>query len=254
VSGRPDPLAAGFDPGVTGLFTTRIGGSSDDVWSSLNLSVRVGDNLEHVRANRELLVRLLGSGPLHLPEQVHGRGVAVIDSESVGSPQWTLTGAPATDALVTTLPGVPLAVLGADCMPVLFADPAAGVIAAAHAGRPGLAAGILQQTLATMTTLGADPGRTTVVIGPAVCGGCYEVPEQMRDDVAAVVPGSAAKTRQGTPSLDLAAGAEALLRQAGVESIRRLDVCTIEDDRMFSHRRSAGRPTGRHAGVVMLDP
>jgi hypothetical protein len=76
----------------------------------------------------------------------------------------------------------------------------------------------------------------------------------MRDDVAAVVPGSAATTRQGTPSLDLAAGAEALLRQAGVESIRRLDVCTIEDDRMFSHRRSAGRPTGRHAGVVMLDP
>jgi YfiH family protein len=254
VSGRPDPLTAGFDPGVTGLFTTRDGGISVGTWSSLNLSVRVGDDVEHVRTNRGLLLGLLGSGPLHLPEQVHGRGVAVVDAESVGSAQWILTGAPGTDALVTMLPGVPLAVLGADCMPVLFADPAAGVIAAAHAGRPGLAAGILQQTLATMVTLGADPGRTRVVIGPAACGRCYEVPEQMRDDVAAVVPGSAATTRQGTPSLDLAAGAEALLRAAGVETVRRLDICTIEDERMFSHRRSAGRLTGRHAGVVMLDP
>jgi YfiH family protein len=253
VSGRPEPLAAGFDPGVTGLFTTRAGGVSVGTWSSFDLSVRVGDDVDHVRANRELLLGLLGSGPLHLPDQVHGRHVAVVDNESVGSPQWTLTGAPGADALVTTLPGVPLAVLGADCMPVLFADHSAGVIAAAHAGRPGLAAGILQQTLATMATLGADPGRTTVVIGPAACGRCYEVPEQMRDDVAAVVPGSAATTRQGTPSLDLAAGAEALLRRAGVVSIRRLEICTIEDERMFSHRRSAGRPTGRHAGVVMLD-
>jgi purine-nucleoside/S-methyl-5'-thioadenosine phosphorylase / adenosine deaminase len=254
VSGRPDPLAAGFDPGVTGLFTTRAGGVSLGAWSSFDLSLRVGDDVDNVRANRELLVRLLGSDPLHFSEQVHGRGVAVVDTESVGSPQWTLTGAPGTDALVTTLPGVPLVVLGADCMPVLFADLAAGVIAAAHAGRPGLAAGILQQTLATMVTLGADPGRTTVVIGPAACGRCYEVPEGMRDDVAAVVPGSSATTRQGTASLDLAAGAEALLVRAGVESIRRLEICTIEDDRMFSHRRSAGRPTGRHAGVVMLDP
>jgi YfiH family protein len=254
VSGRPDPLAAGFDPGVTGLFTTRAGGVSVGTWSSLNLSVRVGDDVDHVQANRELVVRLLGSGRLHLPGQVHGRGVAVVDAASVDSPQWTLSGAPGADALVTSMPGVPLAVLGADCMPVLFADLAGGVIAAAHAGRPGLAAGVLQQTLASMAALGADPRRTTVVIGPAACGLCYEVPAQMRDDVAAAVPGSAATTRQGTPSLDLAAGAEALLRQAGVGSIRRLDICTIEDERMFSHRRSAGRPTGRHAGVVMLDP
>jgi copper oxidase (laccase) domain-containing protein len=105
-----------------------------------------------------------------------------------------------------------------------------------------------------MAAVGADPGRTTVVIGPAACGRCYEVPERMRDEVAAQVPGSAATTRQGTPSLDLAAGAEALLHRAGVTAVRRLDICTIEDERMFSHRRSAGRPTGRHAGVVMLDP
>jgi hypothetical protein len=137
---------------------------------------------------------------------------------------------------------------------VLFADPQAGVVAAAHAGRPGLATGVLQQTLAAMVSLGADPGRTTVVIGPAVCGRCYEVPEQMRDEVAAVVPGSAATTRQGTAALDLPAGAEAVLRREGVTSVRRVEVCTIEDERMFSHRRSLARPTGRHAGVVMLDP
>jgi hypothetical protein len=254
VSGSPDPIAAGFDLGVRGLFTTRDGGVSVGTWSSLNLSVRVGDVPESVNMNRAKVLRLLGSGALHFPEQVHGREVTVVDAESVDNPLWTGTGAPGADALVTALPGVPLAVLGADCMPVLFADPAAGVVGAAHAGRPGLAAGILQQTLSAMTALGAHPSRTTVVIGPAACGSCYEVPEQMRDDVAAVVPGSSATTRQGTPSLDLAAGAEGLLRQAGIRSVRRLDICTIEDARMFSHRRSSARPTGRHAGVVMLDP
>jgi hypothetical protein len=113
---------------------------------------------------------------------------------------------------------------------------------------------VLQQTLAAMVSLGAQPDRIAVVIGPAVCGCCYEVPMAMRDEIAAVLPGSATTTRQGTPALDLPAGAEAVLRQAGVTSIRRIEICTIEDDRMFSHRRGLARPTGRHAGVVMLDP
>jgi YfiH family protein len=254
VSERLLPLAAGFDPGVTGLFTTRTGGVSSGPWSTLNLSNRIGDDTDDVQRNRERVVEHLGSGPLHFGQQIHGAGVAIVDADSVDSPQLTLTGAPESDALVTALPGVPLAVLAADCLPVLLADSYAGVIGAAHAGRPGLAGGVLQQTLAAMASLGADPGRTTVVIGPAVCGRCYEVPLAMRDEVAAIVPGSAATTRQGTPALDLPAGAEAVLRRAGVKSIRRLEVCTLEDDRMYSHRRSLARPTGRHAGVVMLDP
>jgi YfiH family protein len=254
VSERLLPLAAGFDPGVTGLFTTRTGGVSSGAWSTLNLSNRIGDDADDVRRNRERVVDHLASGPLHFVEQVHGAEVAIIDADSVDSPQLTSTGAPGADAVVTALPGVPLAVLAADCLPVLLADPRAGVVAAAHAGRPGLAAGVLQQALAAMGSLGADPGRTTVVIGPAVCGRCYEVPLAMRDEVAAILPGSAATTRQGTPALDLPAGAEAVLRRAGVTAIRRIEVCTVEDERMFSHRRSLARPTGRHAGVVMLDP
>jgi YfiH family protein len=254
VSERLLPLAAGFDPGVTGQFTTRTGGVSSGAYSSLNLSNRIGDDADDVQRNRERVVRHLGSGPLHFVEQVHGAGVAIVDADSVDSPQLTLTGAPSADAVVTALPGVALAVLAADCLPVLFADAHAGVVAAAHAGRPGLAVGVLQQTLAAMASLGADPGRTAVVIGPAVCGRCYEVPYVMRDEVAALVPDSAATTRQGTPALDLPAGAEAILRRAGVTAIRRLEVCTIEDERMFSHRRSLAQPTGRHAGVVMLDP
>jgi hypothetical protein len=254
VSERLAPLAAGFDPGVTGLFTTRAGGTSSGAWSSLNLSVRIGDDADDVRRNRDVVARHLGSGMLHFVEQVHGAVVAVVDADAVGSPQWTHTGAPGADALVTALPGVPLAVLAADCLPVLLADSHAGVVGSAHAGRPGLAAGVLQQTLAAMVSLGAQPDRIAVVIGPAVCGCCYEVPMAMRDEIAAVLPGSATTTRQGTPALDLPAGAEAVLRQAGVTSIRRIEICTIEDDRMFSHRRGLARPTGRHAGVVMLDP
>jgi YfiH family protein len=250
VSERLEPLAAGFGAGVTGLFTTRSGGVSTGSWASLDLALHVGDDADRVRANRELVVRHLGCGPMHFPEQVHGGEVAVIDAAGLGS----ALGADGADGLVTTARGVPLAVLAADCLPVLLADPQAGVVAAAHAGRPGLAKGILQRTLAVMVELGADPARTTAVIGPAVCGRCYEVPEQMRDEVEARVPGSATTTRQGTPALDLPAGAEGLLRRAGVTAINSLDVCTMEDERVFSHRRSAGRPTGRHAGVVMLDP
>jgi YfiH family protein len=176
-----------------------------------------------------------------------------VASTTVGQPEWASGGAPDVDALVTALPGIPLVVLAADCLPVLFADPVAGVVAAAHAGRPGLAAGVLQRTVEAMVELGAVATRLDVVIGPAVCGRCYEVPPALRDEVAAVVPASAATTRQGTAALDLPAGAEAILRAAGVSSVRQVEICTIENESFFSYRRSAGRPTGRQAGIVMLD-
>jgi hypothetical protein len=253
MSERLHPLAASFEGAVTGLFTTRAGGVSTGPWASLNLGRRVDDDPAHVAANRQALAEYVGSSPMHFAEQVHGAEVAVVHTATAGSTRWTVDGAPGVDALVTALPGVPLVVLAADCLPVLLADPVAGVVGAAHAGRPGLAAGVLQRTVEAMARLGAVPARTAVVIGPAVCGRCYEVPAGLRDEVAAVVPGSATTTRQGTPGLDLPAGAEALLRAAGIEAIRRLEICTIEDERVFSHRGSGARPTGRHAGVVMLD-
>jgi polyphenol oxidase len=247
------PLAAGFEAPVTGWFTNRSGGVSTGPWDSLNLGRYVDDDPAHVEANRQRLTELVGSRTPRFVRQVHGAGVAVVDATTVGDREWAAAGAPDADALVTAMPGTPLVVLAADCLPVLLADPVAGVVAAAHAGRPGLAAGVLQRTIEAMVGLGAVATRLRVVIGPAVCGRCYEVPAALRDEVAATVPGSATTTRQGTPALDLPAGAEAIVRAAGVSSVRQVEICTMEDESYFSYRRSTGRPTGRQAGVVMLD-
>jgi YfiH family protein len=138
----------------------------------------------------------------------------------------------------------------ADCLPVLFADPEHQVVAAAHAGRRGLAGGVLQATVEAMRAAGAVPADTVALIGPGVCGACYEVPAEMRDEVDATVPGSAASTRDGRPSLDLPAGALGVLERLGLGQIRRSDSCTVEDARFYSHRRDG--VTGRFAGVVML--
>jgi YfiH family protein len=150
---------------------------------------------------------------------------------------------------VTAVDGVPIGVLVADCLPVLLADAAAGVVGAAHAGRRGLAAGVLHATLDAMAGLGADPARTTAVVGPSICGRCYEVPAAMRDEVEASLPGSACETSAGTPGLDLVTGALKVLSDAGVTA-RATRICTAEDDRFYSHRRDG--VTGRFAGVVML--
>jgi copper oxidase (laccase) domain-containing protein len=103
-----------------------------------------------------------------------------------------------------------------------------------------------------MTEAGADPARTRAVIGPAICGGCYEVPEQMRDAVAAAVPGSGCLTRAGTPGLDLRAGIAGQLAAAGVRQVRIDDRCTAEEPDLYSYRRD-GR-TGRFAGLIWLAP
>ncbi|HWC35770.1 MAG TPA: peptidoglycan editing factor PgeF [Mycobacteriales bacterium] len=234
-------------PGALAGFTTRSGGVSVAPWDGLNLALHVGDDPAAVRANRSAVEALLGAAPVAFPEQVHGAVVGVVSSaadevdvRAVGT---------GCDALVTDRPDVALGVLVADCMPVLIADPVAGVVAAAHAGRRGLAAGVLQATLAAMSDLGAAPGRLAAVIGPAICGGCYEVPEAMRDEVDAAVPGTACLTVAGTPGLDLAAGALTLLRSASV-TVSAVGICTVEDSRSFSYRRDG--TTGRFAGIVML--
>ncbi|TDD62586.1 polyphenol oxidase family protein, partial [Actinomadura rubrisoli] len=154
------------------------------------------------------------------------------------------------DAIVTTVPGLALAVLVADCAPVLLADPAAGVVGAAHSGRPGTAAGVVPALVKRMCERGADPARIAAAIGPAACGGCYEVPAVMRDEVAAVVPAAYATTSKGTPGLDIRAGIAAQLAAEGVADVRVDPRCTIESPELFSYRRD-GR-TGRFAGYVWL--
>jgi hypothetical protein len=134
---------------------------------------------------------------------------------------------------------------------VLLADAEAGVVAAAHAGRSGLLAGVLQATLTAMRDLGAAPERTSAVLGPAACGACYEVPQEMADDAERRLPGSRGVTRRGTASVDLTAGARAVLREAGLAAVTAVGGCTLEQpERWFSYRRD--RTTGRHGGLVRL--
>ena len=154
------------------------------------------------------------------------------------------------DGLVTAEPGVTLAVRAADCVPVLFADPEAGVIGACHCGRPGVVAGIVPATVAAMRDLGASS--ITAWIGPHVCGRCYEVPQEMQDDVAAVEPATLATTSWGTPSVDVGAGVRAQLGREGVEIVD-LSRCTIESPDLFSYRRE-GKLSGRQAGLIRRTP
>ncbi|MEV7417981.1 peptidoglycan editing factor PgeF [Streptomyces sp. NPDC089919] len=228
-------------------FTDRWGGVSAVPYEELNLGGAVGDDPAAVRANRALAAGALGLAPDRVVwmNQVHGRDVAVVEEP------WGDAPVPAVDAVVTARGGLALAVLTADCTPVLLADPVAGVVAAAHAGRPGLVAGVVPAAVAAMTALGADPARITARTGPAVCGRCYEVPEQMRADVAAVVPEAHAETSWGTPAVDVVAGVHAQLAALGVRDLDRSPVCTLESPDHFSYRRD--RTTGRLAGYVWLD-
>ncbi|MEV5091205.1 peptidoglycan editing factor PgeF [Streptomyces griseoincarnatus] len=229
-------------------FTDRWGGVSAAPYEELNLGGAVGDDPGNVRTNRELAAEALAVDPVRVVwmNQVHGADAVVVDEP------WGDRPVPEVDAIVTARRGLALAVLTADCVPVLLADPVAGVAAAAHAGRPGLVAGVVPAAVRAMTGLGADPARIVARTGPAVCGRCYEVPEDMRADVAAVEPAAYAETSWGTPAVDVVAGVHAQLERLGVSGAGRSPVCTRESDDHFSYRRD--RTTGRLASYVWLDP
>jgi YfiH family protein len=232
---------------VRRVFSTRAGGRSTGVFSRFNLSAGVGDDPAAVALNRQRVSRRLGVPVVYLA-QVHGIRVATVTV----APTSAVPDLPASDAVVTALPGVGVAVLAADCVPVLLADPVAGVVGAAHAGRVGAAAGVLPATLTAMTALGARVERVEAVLGPAICGGCYEVPAAMRAEVDAALPGSAVRTRRGTPGLDLRAGLFHQLTALGVARIGGDPRCTLESADLYSHR-GEGR-TGRQAAITWLQP
>ncbi|MGV9556030.1 peptidoglycan editing factor PgeF [Streptomyces sp. NPDC003401] len=237
----------GHASGAHFAFTDRWGGVSAAPYEELNLGGAVGDDPEAVRANRKSAAESLGleADRVVWMNQVHGADVAVVDVPWGGGP------VPEVDALVTRQRGLALAVLTADCTPVLLADPVAGVVAAAHAGRPGMVAGIVPAAVRAMVGLGAEPSRIVARTGPAVCGRCYEVPETMRAEVAAVEPAAHAETAWGTPAVDVTAGVHAQLGRLGVHDRERSPACTRESQDHFSYRRD--RTTGRLAGYVWLD-
>lgn len=181
---------------------------------------------------------------LHLMLQVHGAAVGEVTAAT--TPGAELEG---VDVLVTREPGRALAVQVADCVPLLLAAP--GAVAAAHAGRRGLRAGVVPAAVEALRRLAGGDGPLVAVLGPAIGGCCYEVPEALRAEVSAGHPATAATTTWGTPALDLPAGVAAALRASGVTDVHRHGGCTHCDParRWFSHRRD--RDSGRQLGVVV---
>jgi YfiH family protein len=225
--------------------TTRAGGVSAPPFDTFNLGDHVGDDPAAVAANRARLAAAIGlpTDRVIWMNQVHGDHVEFVDATRAEAFD-------ATDALVTTTPGLALAVVTADCVPVLMADAEAGVLGAAHAGRVGAANGVVLRTLEAMLAAGARAPDVSVLLGPAVSGANYEVPEEMAADVEARLPGSRTTTGNGAPALDLRAGIARQLVAAGVSAIDIDPRCTVTDPALFSHRRDA--PTGRLASLVWM--
>ena len=213
------------------FFTDRRGGESLGVYESFNLALHVGDDPAIVNSNREKI------GPAQFMNQVHGDHIEVIDALSVEIPT--------CDGLITKTPNLSLAVMVADCIPLLLVSKE--VVGAIHVGRAGLVNRIALKAIQMMRSLGAI--EIHAVLGPSICGSCYEVPFQMQQDVIADHPRAFATTRKGTPGLDLPKALIADLIAAGV-TYEASTSCTFEDELYFSHRRQ--NPTGRFAGVVSL--
>ena len=201
------------------------------MYESLNLAQHVGDDPAIVEANRKKI------GPAQFMNQVHGDEIVLIDAIS--------SEVPTCDGLITTTPNLSLAVMVADCIPLLLISKE--VVGAIHVGRAGLINRIALTAVQKMRSLGAI--EIHAVLGPSICGGCYEVPFQMQQDVIAEHPRAFATTRKGTPGLNLSKALIADLVSAGV-SYEASTICTLEDELYFSHRRQ--NPTGRFAGVVSL--
>ena len=176
--------------------------------------------------------------------QVHGDHVVRVD-EPIGS------AVDDTDGLVTATPRLALAVVTADCVPVLMGDARAGVVAAVHAGRVGAQKGVVARAVEEMLEAGAHADDISVLLGPAVSGRNYEVPEAMAAEVEATLPGSRTTTSRGTPGLDLRAGIARQLTDLGITAIDVDPRCTVGDRNLFSHRRDA--PTGRLASLVWME-
>lgn len=226
--------------GASFAFTTREGGVSLPPYDSLNLGRHVGDDPAAVAENRRRVAEAVGVTDLVVADQVHGIDVVEVTGPWPGA-------VPQADALVTRVRRLALGVLVADCTPVLLAAPAEGVVGVAHAGRKGMAAGVVTALLDAMRDLGA---RTVLArVGPSICPRCYEVPAELREQVAARVPVAASVTRSGTPALDVAGG---VLEQLAPHcwDLEQVPGCTAESPELFSYRRDA--TTGRSAGLVWL--
>lgn len=237
--------------GIPHGFLTRRGGVSTGIVSGLQVGHGADDDPEAVEENRRLAVEaVLPGAPLATVYQVHSPDAVVVTEACADDER------PKADALVTDRPGLLLGIVTADCAPVLFADPEAGVVGAAHAGWRGARGGVLENTIEAMERIGARRARIAVAIGPAIAQPSYEVDAPFRDQFAGEDERFFSPGRPGRWQFDLEGYAAARLERAGVRTIERLALDTYSDEaRFFSHRRSVhrGEPNyGRQISLIGL--
>lgn len=240
--------------GVRHGFFGRRGSMSTGTFASLNMSESTGDGLNLVASNRAQAVEAIGFSPgsLAVARQVHSTMVITLSSPPLPDER------PEADAMVSNVPGMVLGILTADCAPILFADPEAGVIGAAHAGWKGAVGGIIEATVNAMVGLGADPARIVAAIGPAISLGNYEVGPEFAADLVTRHWRAAdhiARPTGNREHFNLPGFVFDRLEDAGVGYVNDLGICTYaEPERYFSHRRATheGTTTGRQIALIGL--
>ena len=242
--------------GIRHAFFTREGGVSSGVYEGLNGGTGSSDKPENVAENRARMAAAVGVTPENFltAYQIHSPDVVVAEKP------WPQSERPRADAIVTKVPGLAIGISTADCGPVLFADPQARVLGAAHAGWRGAFGGVIEGTLAAMEKLGADRSRVVAAAGPMISQPNYEVGQELVDRFLAADPANARffvpASRPGHAMFDLPGYVVARLKAAGVGRVENLAVCTYGNPSQFySYRRSTHRAEpdyGRHINAIAL--
>jgi YfiH family protein len=243
-------------PGIRHAFFTREGGVSDGIYATLNAGVGSSDDPAKVAENRNRMAMMLGVFPERFltAYQIHSPDVVVAETP------WTPDARPRADAIVTRVPGLAVGVSTADCGPLLFADPQARVIGAAHAGWRGALTGVVEATVAAMETLGGDRNRMVAALGPMIRQPNYEVGDDLLQKFVSADPDNkrffAPGARADHALFDLPGYIAARLTRAGIKQIDDLARCTYAEPALFySYRRSTHRAEpdyGRHVNAIAL--
>ena len=242
--------------GIRHLFLSRAGGVSEGIYAGLNCGLGSDDNRDHVVENRARAAQMVGADDDRLRTLYQVHSSTVIDAETMDP-----AAPPQADALVCSRPGLAIGVLAADCAPVLFAAPAAGVVAAAHAGWRGALDGVIEATVAAMTARGAERADITAAVGPCIGPGSYEVgpefPEPFLDQDPANKRFFTARPDSDRMLFDLPGYVGSRLAGAGIGTHSATGHDTYGDENFFSYRRSCHRREpdyGRNLSLIMLQP
>ena len=243
-------------PGLRHAFFTREGGVSQGIYESLNAGVGSQDDPAHVAENRRRMAEVMGVAPENFLSlyQIHSPDVVIADKA------WDAASRPRADAIVTRMPGLAIGASAADCGPILFVDPQARIIGAAHAGWKGALTGVLESTIDAMESVGGRRGDIVAAIGPLIRQQSYEVGAEFVDRFtqadAGYAQGFAPAARDGHAMFDLGGFIRMRLEHAGVLMIDDTGIDTYSDDRFFSYRRTVHRKEpdyGRHVHAIALD-